>query len=181
MYQLKQIIKSECLYIREDEANPFFSSSLIWGRPPWSLHSHSHPRVSSITLRLQPDSRADKGQQRASGEPANSLSLSPACLSNRSMWARGHAVLNLSLALCALFNLCLCLGAPWRKRLLRRVSGKWGGEPRCRGAELDAYRPWQSWTSDDPALLLLTLHWAQCSAAASRGTLVSWPAATQTT
>lgn len=77
---------------RKMKANTFFSSSLICARPPRSLHLDSHPRVSGIILKQQPDSRADKGQQRASGEPANSLSLSPACLSNRSMWAQGHLV-----------------------------------------------------------------------------------------
>lgn len=127
--------KFSCLNVfisRTMKANTFFSSSLICARPPRSLHLDSHPRVSGIILKQQPDSRADKGQQRASGEPANSLSLSPACLSNRSMWAQGHLVFNLSLAPCALFNLCLSLGAPWSTELLRRVSGKWGGEVRCR-------------------------------------------------
>lgn len=83
----------------------------------------------------------------ASGEPANSLSVSPACLSHRSMWAQGHLVFNLGLAPCALSNLCLSMGAPWRRKLLRRVSGKGGGEPRCKAwrwsavTELDYWWP----------------------------------------
>lgn len=78
----------------------------------------------------------------------------------------------------ALLNLCLFLGAPWRRKLHESVSGK---RERSRGAGLDVYPPWQSWTSDDPSPLLLTLHCAQQPAAVSGLMLVGRPAATQTT
>lgn len=54
-------------------------------------------------------------------------------------------------------------------------------EERSRGAGLDVHLPWQSWTSDDPSPLLLTLHCAQQPAVVSGLMLVGRPAATQTT
>lgn len=53
-------------------------------------------------------------------------------------------------------------------------------EERSRGAGLDADPPRQSWTSDDPSPLLLTLHCARQPAEGSAPMLARRPAATQT-
>lgn len=118
---------------RKMKANTFFCSSLICAKPPFPDHCIQTVTQESPVSSLNSSQTAEEAKvNRVSGEPANSLSVSPACLSHRSMWAQGHLVFSLGLAPCAPSNLCLSMGAPWRRKLLRIVSGKGGGEPRCK-------------------------------------------------
>lgn len=157
------------------KANTDISPSLICAEPPWSVRTGGHPRVSGIMLKQQPDSKADKGQQQRLWWATDSLSLSPVRL--RSMWAHLLFSLGLSLSL-----LCSTFASFWEP-----PGGEGSSraclvnEERSRGAVLDVYLPWQSWTSDDPSPLLLTLHCAQQPAAVSGLMRVGRPAATQTT
>lgn len=157
------------------KANTAVISSLICAEPPWSVHTGRHPRVSGIILKQQPDSKADKGQQQRLWWSTNSLSLSPVRL--RSMWA--HLLSNLVLSLSLL---CSTFASFWEPPAGESSSRAClVNEERSRDAGLDVYLPWQSWTSDDPSPLLLTLHCAQQPAAVSGPMLVGRPAATQTT